>query len=113
MPPIPKGLTAIQAAGIPETFFTVWTNVFQRGKLQAGESILIHGGTSGIGKAIAAGYLQAGARVIIAGRDPGCAASGMDSPRRGTDHLVGRSGSDDGDRPARTPRWNDVHSSVS
>ena len=47
--PIPKGLTAIQAAGIPETFFTVWTNVFQRGRLKAGETILIHGGTSGIG----------------------------------------------------------------
>ena len=47
--PIPKGLTAVQAAGIPETFFTVWTNVFQRGKLKYSESILIHGGTSGIG----------------------------------------------------------------
>ncbi len=47
--PIPKGLTAVQAAGIPETFFTVWTNVFQRGRLESGESILIHGGTSGIG----------------------------------------------------------------
>src|SRR3954471_18449960 len=45
--PVPKGLTMIDAAGIPETFFTVWTNVFQRGRLKAGETILVHGGTSG------------------------------------------------------------------
>lgn len=47
--PVPNGLDMIQAAGIPETFFTVWTNVFDRGRLTAGESILIHGGSSGIG----------------------------------------------------------------
>lgn len=47
--PIPKGLDFVQAAAIPETFFTVWTNVFERGRLQAGESLLVHGGTSGIG----------------------------------------------------------------
>ena len=47
--PIPAGLDVIHAAAIPETFFTVWTNVFQRGRLAAGEHILIHGGTSGIG----------------------------------------------------------------
>ena len=47
--PIPKGLDFAAAAAIPETFFTVWTNVFDRGRLQAGESILIHGGSSGIG----------------------------------------------------------------
>ena len=47
--PIPRGFTDVQAAGIPETFFTVWTNLFQRGKLVRGESVLIHGGTSGIG----------------------------------------------------------------
>ena len=47
--PIPKGFTFVQAAGLPETVFTVWSNVFQRGKLQKGESILIHGGSSGIG----------------------------------------------------------------
>ncbi len=39
----------IEAAALPETFFTVWTNVFERGRLQAGETILVHGGTSGIG----------------------------------------------------------------
>jgi putative PIG3 family NAD(P)H quinone oxidoreductase len=47
--PVPKGLSVQEAAGIPETFFTVWANVFQLGHLKAGERILIHGGTSGIG----------------------------------------------------------------
>jgi putative PIG3 family NAD(P)H quinone oxidoreductase len=47
--PIPKGFSFIQAAALPETFFTVWSNVFNRGGLQAGESVLIHGGSSGIG----------------------------------------------------------------
>ncbi|MDP6437341.1 MAG: NAD(P)H-quinone oxidoreductase [Gammaproteobacteria bacterium] len=47
--PIPAGLSFAEAAVIPETFFTVWTNVFDRGQLQAGESILVHGGASGIG----------------------------------------------------------------
>lgn len=47
--PIPNGLTAAEAAAIPETFFTVWFNVFMRGRLQPRESLLIHGGTSGIG----------------------------------------------------------------
>lgn len=47
--PIPEGLTMVEAAGIPETFFTVWANVFQMGRLQAGDRFLVHGGTSGIG----------------------------------------------------------------
>jgi putative PIG3 family NAD(P)H quinone oxidoreductase len=47
--PIPSGFSMLQAAALPENFFTVWTNVFQRGKLKSGESILIHGGSSGIG----------------------------------------------------------------
>lgn len=46
---IPEGLSFVQAAAIPETFFTVWANVFQMGKPQAGETVLIHGGSSGIG----------------------------------------------------------------
>ena len=49
--PIPTGFAAVQAAALPETFFTVWTNVFARGKLQPGESLLVHGGASGIGVA--------------------------------------------------------------
>ncbi len=47
--PVPRGLSMIEAAAIPETFFTVWSNVFDRGRLQAGESLLVHGGSSGIG----------------------------------------------------------------
>jgi putative PIG3 family NAD(P)H quinone oxidoreductase len=47
--PVPKGLTEAEAASLPETFFTVWNNLFDRGKLRCGETVLIHGGTSGIG----------------------------------------------------------------
>jgi putative PIG3 family NAD(P)H quinone oxidoreductase len=47
--PIPEGLSHVQAAAVPETFFTVWTNVFDRGQLASGESLLVHGGSSGIG----------------------------------------------------------------
>ena len=46
---MPAGLTLIEAAAVPETFFTVWTNVFERGRLQSGETLLVHGGASGIG----------------------------------------------------------------
>ena len=82
--PIPKGLTAIQAAGIPETFFTVWTNVFQRGKLKAGETILIHGGTSGIGTTAIQLAKAFGAQVFAtAGSDEKCEAT----KRLGADHA--------------------------
>lgn len=47
--PVPRGLSLLEAAGLPETFFTVWSNVFDRGRLVAGETFLVHGGTSGIG----------------------------------------------------------------
>ena len=47
--PIPKGLTPVQAASLPETFFTVWSNVYDRGKLAPGETFLVQGGSSGIG----------------------------------------------------------------
>ena len=47
--PVPEKVLLVNAAGIPETFFTVWTNVFKRGQLKAGESLLVHGGSSGIG----------------------------------------------------------------
>jgi len=47
--PVPSGLSMVEAAALPETFFTVWTNLFERGALKPGESVLIHGGTSGIG----------------------------------------------------------------
>jgi NADPH2:quinone reductase len=47
--PVPTGLSDVEAASLPETFFTVWSNVFDRGRLQPGETLLVHGGTSGIG----------------------------------------------------------------
>ncbi|HJW55407.1 MAG TPA: NAD(P)H-quinone oxidoreductase [Burkholderiaceae bacterium] len=47
--PVPKGLTTLEAASLPETFFTVWSNVFDRARLQGQETLLVHGGTSGIG----------------------------------------------------------------
>ena len=47
--PVPKGMTEVEAASLPETFFTVWNNLFDRGRLRCGETVLIHGGTSGIG----------------------------------------------------------------
>jgi putative PIG3 family NAD(P)H quinone oxidoreductase len=63
--PIPSGLTAIEAAAIPETYFTVWTNVFVRGSLKAGETLLVHGGASGIGTTAIALAKAFGARVIV------------------------------------------------
>jgi NADPH:quinone reductase len=49
--PVPQGFSMVEAAALPETFFTVWHNLFERGRLSAGEGVLIHGGTSGIGTA--------------------------------------------------------------
>ncbi len=62
--PIPRGLTAVAAAAMPETFFTVWSNVFDRGRLQAGESFLVHGGSSGIGTTAIQLARAMGARVF-------------------------------------------------
>ena len=73
--PMPKGLSFIEAAAIPETYFTVWTNVFQRGRLHERESILIHGGTSGIGTTAIQLSREFAARVFAtAGSDEKCAA---------------------------------------
>jgi putative PIG3 family NAD(P)H quinone oxidoreductase len=73
--PVPAGLTLIEAAALPETFFTVWTNVFERGRLVAGETILIHGGASGIGTTAIQLAKAFGARVVTtAGTDDKCAA---------------------------------------
>lgn len=73
--PIPKGLDLLQAAAIPETFFTVWTNVFERGRLKPGESVLIHGGSSGIGTAAIQLAREFGATVYAtAGSAEKCAA---------------------------------------
>ena len=73
--PVPKGLSMAEAASLPETFFTVWTNVFQRGRLAASETFLVHGGSSGIGVAAIQLAHQFGARVIAdAGSEEKCAA---------------------------------------
>jgi NADPH2:quinone reductase len=73
--PIPPGLTLVAAAAIPETFFTVWHNTFERGRLQAGETLLVHGGSSGIGTAAIQLAKAFGARVITtAGSAEKCAA---------------------------------------
>jgi putative PIG3 family NAD(P)H quinone oxidoreductase len=68
--PIPANVDIVHAAAIPETFFTVWTNVFERGRLQAGESILIHGGSSGIGTTAIQLARAFGARVFATAGSP-------------------------------------------
>jgi NADPH2:quinone reductase len=73
--PVPAGLSLIEAAAIPETFFTVWYNTFERGRLAAGETVLIHGGSSGIGTTAIQLANAFGARVITtAGTPEKCAA---------------------------------------
>lgn len=73
--PIPAGMDAVQAAAIPETFFTVWTNLFQRGGLTSGERVLVHGGTSGIGStAIQLARAFGATAYATAGTDGKCAA---------------------------------------
>ena len=74
--PIPENLSMEEAAALPETFFTVWDNVFTRGKLEPKETILIHGGSSGIGTTAVQLAFKFGANVIItAGSDEKCKAS--------------------------------------
>jgi NADPH2:quinone reductase len=71
--PVPQGFSMIEAAAIPETYFTVWTNVFDRGRLQPGETILIHGGSSGIGTtAIQLAKTFGSTIVVTAGSDGKC-----------------------------------------
>ena len=73
--PIPKGLTPVQAASLPETFFTVWSNVYDRGKLAPGETFLVQGGSSGIGVTAIQMAKAMGNRVFAtAGSDEKCAA---------------------------------------
>jgi putative PIG3 family NAD(P)H quinone oxidoreductase len=72
--PVPEGLSITEAGAVPETFFTVWSNVFDRAGLKPGETILIHGGTSGIGTTAIQLCKAFGARVITtAGSDEKCA----------------------------------------
>jgi NADPH:quinone reductase len=72
--PVPQGFSMIEAAAIPETYFTVWTNVFDRGRLQVAETILIHGGSSGIGTTAIQLAKAFGSKVVVtAGSDGKCA----------------------------------------
>jgi len=68
--PVPKHLSMPEAAAIPETFFTVWTNVFDRGRLKPGETLLVHGGSSGIGTTAIQLAKRFGARVITTAGSP-------------------------------------------
>ncbi len=73
--PVPRGLSDIEAASLPETFFTVWSNVFDRGSLKMGETLLVQGGTSGIGVTAIQLAKALGARVLAtAGSDEKCQA---------------------------------------
>jgi NADPH2:quinone reductase len=73
--PVPKGLSMLEAASLPETFFTVWSNVYDRGRLAPGDSLLVHGGTSGIGVTAIQMAAATGNRVFAtAGTDDKCAA---------------------------------------
>ena len=73
--PVPRGYDMVRAAALPETFFTVWTNVFMRGRLQSGETLLVHGGASGIGTTAIQVAAARGATVIAtAGTVDKCAA---------------------------------------
>jgi NADPH2:quinone reductase len=73
--PVPPGLSFSEAAAIPETFFTVWTNVFDRGRLKEGETLLVHGGSSGIGTtAIMLGKAFGAVVAVTAGSEEKCQA---------------------------------------
>jgi len=89
--PVPTGFSDVDAASLPETFFTVWTNVFDRGHLAAGETLLIQGGSSGIGVTAIQLAKAAGATVIVtAGSDEKCAAC----LKLGADHAINYRNSD-------------------
>ena len=77
--PVPGGISMVEAAAIPETFFTVWTNLFDRGRCKAGDTVLIHGGTSGIGTTAIQLAAAWGARVF--------ATAGSDDKARACERL--------------------------
>jgi putative PIG3 family NAD(P)H quinone oxidoreductase len=86
--PLPRGLDFVMAAALPETFFTVWTNVFERGRLREGETLLVHGGASGIGTAAISLAHALGARVLAtAGSPEKCAACLRLGAERAIDHT--------------------------
>ncbi|MBM3820498.1 MAG: NAD(P)H-quinone oxidoreductase [Acidimicrobiia bacterium] len=87
--PVPASLDMVSAAAIPETFFTVWTNVFDRGRLKAGESALFHGGSSGIGTTAIQLAAARGARVFAtAGSDEKCRACESLGAERGINYRT-------------------------
>ena len=89
--PVPEGLSDIEAASLPETFFTVWSNVFERARLQKGETLLVQGGSSGIGVTAVQIAKAMGATVLVtAGSDEKCAAC----IALGADHAVNYKTSD-------------------
>ena len=89
--PVPEGLSDIEAASLPETFFTVWSNVFERAHLQPGETLLIQGGSSGIGVTAIQLAKAMGATVLVtAGSDDKCAAC----VALGADHAINYKSSD-------------------
>ena len=96
--PVPRDFDAIQAASLPETFFTVWSNVFQRARLQPGETLLVQGGTSGIGVTAIQLAKTHGATVIAtAGSDEKCAAC----LSLGADHAINYRSADFADEARR------------
>ena len=93
--PVPKGLSMVEAAALPETFFTVWSNVFDRAGLLAGETVLIQGGSSGIGVTAIQLAKAMGAHVLVtAGSDEKCQAC-LDL---GADHAINYRTSDFAER---------------
>ena len=85
--PVPRGLDLVAAGAVPETFFTVWSNVFERGRLKSGEWILIHGGSGGIGMAAIQLAHVLGARVLTtAGSASKCAACERVGAERAIDY---------------------------
>lgn len=89
--PVPPGLSDVQAASLPETFFTVWSNVFERAHLQKGEALLVQGGSSGIGVTAIQIAKALGAKVLVtAGSDVKCAAC----LTLGADHAINYKTSD-------------------
>lgn len=83
--PIPAGLSMVEAAALPENYFTVWTNVFERGALQAGETFLVHGGSSGIGLTAIQLAKEFGAKVMttVGGADKAAFCGKI-----GADHVI-------------------------
>jgi NADPH2:quinone reductase len=89
--PMPAGLSDVEAATLPETFFTVWSNVFDRGGLKAGETLLVQGGSSGIGvTAIQLGKAFGATVIVTAGSEDKCAACLV----LGADHAINYRASD-------------------